>query len=308
MAGEIEQFSRYNSLEFKTRKIVEGFMSGLHKSPFHGFSVEFAEHRLYNQGDSTKHIDWKLYAKSDKLFVKKYEEETNLRCLLVVDTSSSMYFPLGKARTFESPDKLTFSLYASGCLCHLFYKQRDAFGISLVDDTIRQLTDIKTSFAHRQSMFTLLEQLLSKKAEYNRHTNIAEALHKIAECVHKRSLIIIFTDLMNLVNNSNGFTNALQHLRYNKHEVILFHVCDKDKEIELNFDNSPRRFIDMETGEQIKATPLQLKEHYSQKMQELVTQIKTQCNNLQTDFVQADINKGFDQVLLPYLLKRSRLK
>ncbi len=283
-------------------------MSGLHKSPFHGFSVEFAEHRLYNQGDSTKHIDWKLYAKSDKLFVKKYEEETNLRCLLVVDTSSSMYFPIGKARTFESPDKLTFSLYASGCLCHLFYKQRDAFGISLVDDTIRQLTDIKTSFAHRQSMFTLLEQLLSKKAEYNRHTNIAEALHKIAECVHKRSLIIIFTDLMNLVDNTNGFTNALQHLRYNKHEVILFHVCDKDKEIELNFDNSPRRFIDMETGEQIKATPLQLKEHYSQKMQELVTQIKTQCNNLQTDFVQADINKGFDQVLLPYLLKRSRLK
>lgn len=283
-------------------------MSGLHKSPFHGFSVEFAEHRLYNQGDSTKHIDWKLYAKSDKLFVKKYEEETNLRCLLVLDISSSMYFPLEKVPTFESPNKLTFSLYASGCLCHLFYKQRDAFGISLADDTIRQLTDIKTSFAHRQAVFTLLEQLLSKKAEYNRHTNIADALHKIAECVHKRSLIIIFTDLISQSNNAENLIKALQHLRYNKHEVILFHVCDKDKELDLNFDNSPRRFIDIETGEQIKATPLQLKEQYSQKMQELIMQIKTQCNNLQTDFVQADINKGFDSILLPYLLKRSRLK
>lgn len=283
-------------------------MSGLHKSPFHGFSVEFAEHRLYNQGDSTKHIDWKLYAKSDKLFVKKYEEEINLRCLLVLDISSSMYFPLEKVPTFESPNKLTFSLYASGCLCHLFYKQRDAFGISLADDTIRQLTDIKTSFAHRQAVFTLLEQLLSKKAEYNRHTNIADALHKIAECVHKRSLIIIFTDLISQSNNADNFIKALQHLRYNKHEVILFHVCDKDKELDLNFDNSPRRFIDIETGEQIKATPLQLKEQYSQKMQELIMQIKTQCNNLQTDFVQADINKGFDRILLPYLLKRSRLK
>lgn len=283
-------------------------MSGLHKSPFHGFSVEFAEHRLYNQGDSTKHIDWKLYAKSDKLFVKKYEEETNLRCLLVLDISSSMYFPLEKVPTFESPNKLTFSLYASGCLCHLFYKQRDAFGISLADDTIRQLTDIKTSFAHRQAVFTLLEQLLSKKAEYNRHTNIADALHKIAECVHKRSLIIIFTDLISQSNHADNFIKALQHLRYNKHEVILFHVCDKDKELDLNFDNSPRRFIDIETGEQIKATPLQLKEQYSQKMQELIMQIKTQCNNLQTDFVQADINKGFDSILLPYLLKRSRLK
>lgn len=283
-------------------------MSGLHKSPFHGFSVEFAEHRLYNQGDSTKHIDWKLYAKSDKLFVKKYEEETNLRCLLVLDISSSMYFPLEKVPTFESPNKLTFSLYASGCLCHLFYKQRDAFGISLADDTIRQLTDIKTSFAHRQAVFTLLEQLLSKKAEYNSHTNIADALHKIAECVHKRSLIIIFTDLISQSNNADNFIKALQHLRYNKHEVILFHVCDKDKELDLNFDNSPRRFIDIETGEQIKATSLQLKEQYSQKMQELIMQIKTQCNNLQTDFVQADINKGFDRILLPYLLKRSRLK
>lgn len=308
MIGESENFTRYNSIEFKTDKIVEGFLTGLHKSPFHGFSVEFAEHRLYNSGESTRHIDWKLYAKTDKIFVKKYEEETNLRCLLVLDTSSSMHFPFGKTPTFEQPNKLSFSVFASGCLCHLLHRQRDAFGLAQINDRIDLLSEIKTNFAHKQRTFTILEQLLENKESKNALTNIANPLHEIAERTHKRSLIVIFTDLFSTISSDEDLIKSLQHLRYNKHEVILFYVYDESKEVELDFKERPYRFVDAESGEEVKITPSQLKNRYSEKVKEKITNMKHQCNNLQIDFVKADINKGFDQIMLPFLLKRSRLK
>lgn len=308
MSGESENFSRYNSIEFKTNKIVEGFITGLHKSPFHGFSVEFAEHRLYNSGESTRHIDWKLYARTDKIFVKKYEEETNLRCLLVLDTSSSMYFPFGKNISMENPNKLSFSIYAAGCLSHLLYKQRDAFGFAQINERIDSMSEIKTNFAHKQRIFTLLEQLLQSKETKNTLTNIDKPLHEIAERIHKRSLIIIFTDLFSTLSSDQELIKALQHLRYNKHEIILFYVYDKEKEMELDFKERPYRFVDAESGEEVKITPSQLKDRYSEAVKGKIANIKAQCNNLQIDFVQADINKGFDQIMLPFLIKRSRLK
>ena len=309
MSANTEKFSRYDLIEFKTAQIVEGFITGLHKSPFHGFSVEFAEHRLYNSGESTKHIDWKLYARTDKVFVKKYEEETNLRCLLVLDTSSSMRFPFDIKPTFEEPNKLSFSIFAAGCISHMLYKQRDAFGLATISNKIDSLSEIKANFAHKQHIFSSLEQMLNEKQEKkNVSTKIDNPLHEIAERIHKRSLIIIFTDLFSTLSSDQELIKALQHLRYNNHEIILFYVYDKEKEVELDFKERPYRFVDAESGEEVKITPSQLKDRYSEAVKEKIANIKAQCNNLQIDFVQADINKGFDQIMLPFLIKRSRLK
>lgn len=302
-----EELRRYDSIEFKTGKAVEGFMAGLHKSPFHGFSVEFAEHRFYNSGESTKHIDWKLFAKTDKLFVKKYEAETNLRCMLVLDTSSSMYFPYDRKADFKNPTKFSFSVYAAACLCHLFYKQRDAFALSLVSENLEYYSETGTSFAHKQHIFTLFEQILSEKTK-NKTTGIDKALHKLAEVLHKRSLVIIFTDLFSVATSADELIESLQHLTYNKHEVILFYVCDKAKEIELDYKERPYRFIDVESGEEVKLTPSEIRDKYCEEVKAKAEYIRNQCNNMKIDFIEADINKGFDQIMLPYLLKRSRLK
>lgn len=303
-----EEFSRYDSIDFKTSKAVEGFMTGLHRSPFHGFSVEFAEHRLYNSGESTRHIDWKLFAKTDKLFVKKYEEETNLRCMLVLDTSSSMYFPYDRKADFDNPTKLSFSIYAAGCLCQLLYKQRDAFGLSLVSDSLEFCSETGTSFAHKRHIFTLLEKLLSESPSKNKTTEISKPLHELAEVLHKRSLVVIFTDLFSTLTSGDELIASLQHLSYNKHEVILFYVCDKAKEVELDYKERPYRFVDVESGEEVKLMPSELKDKYSNDVRTKAEYIRNQCNNMKIDFIEADINKGFDQIMLPYLLKRSRLK
>lgn len=308
MLEQQEELNQYNSIEFKTSKAVEGFMTGLHRSPFHGFSVEFAEHRLYNSGEPTKYIDWKLFAKTDKLFVKKYEEETNLRCMLVMDTSSSMYFPYDRTSDFNKPTKFSFSVYAAGCLCQLFYKQRDAFGLSLVSDGLEFCSEVGTSFAHKRHIFTLLERLLLESPKKNKTTGIDKPLHELAGSLHKRSLVVIFTDLFSTLSSEDDIIASLQHLAYNKHEVILFYVCDKAKEEELNYKERPYRFIDVESGEEVKLIPSEIKDEYSNRVKNKVEYIRSQCNNMKIDVVEADINKGFDQIMLPYLLKRSRLK
>ncbi len=308
MSEVLEELSRYESVEFRTSAIVEGFITGLHKSPFHGFSVEFAEHRLYNSGESTRYIDWKLYAKTDRLFVKKYEEETNLRCALVLDTSSSMYFPAERKADFNHPNKLSFSIYAAGCLSHLLYKQRDAFSICSIAERIDLLTEAKTNFAHKRYVFTLLERLLEQPMQKNRGTSLDKPLHELAERLHRRSLVVVFTDLFSTQSSIEDIIEALQHLRYNKHEVILFHVCDKAMEMQLKYKHRPYRFVDIETSEEIKLNPTQLQDTYQRLVGEKIAAIKTQCNNLRIDFVEADINEGFDRIMLPYLLKRNRLK
>ena len=305
---DVKRIEQFGALDFIARQVVEGFIVGLHKSPFHGFSVEFAEHRLYNKGESIKHIDWKLYGRTDKLFVKRYEEETNLRCQLIMDVSSSMYFPVKDKISIDNPNKITFSVYAAAALIHLFKKQRDAFSLSLFSDHIELMTQSKSSSVHQQFLYGKLEKLLSPRPTNDqRKTSATEALHEIAEKIHKRSLIIIFSDMLDSSATADELFSALQHLKHNKHEVILFHVIDQQKEINFDYENRPYKFIDMEGGTEIKLTPSEVRELYIKKSKAFKNELKLKCGQYGIEFVEADINQGFEQILLPYLLKREKL-
>ncbi|RNL54079.1 DUF58 domain-containing protein [Pedobacter jejuensis] len=296
-----ENETSYGNLELLAQQVVEGFITGLHKSPFHGFSVEFAEHRQYNTGDNVKNIDWKLFAKTDKLYSKRFEEETNLRCQFVIDVSSSMYFPEPKN------NKLTFSIQASASLMYLLKKQRDAFGLSLFAEEILMNSPAKSTTVHQKYLFSQLENLL-QKPKVNAKTNLSEALHQVSEFIHKRSLVIIFSDLFNAQsNNTDDFFDALQHLKFNKHEVVVFNVVDKSKEVDFNFDNRPHQFIDMETGEMIKVHTNQVKETYKAAVSNYRQQIALKCAQYKIDLIDADINEGFYPILQAYLIKRQKL-
>lgn len=293
----------FGNLELLAKQVVEGFITGLHKSPFHGFSVEFAEHRLYNTGESTRHIDWKLYARTEKLFVKRYEEETNLRCQIVLDTSSSMFYPEG-----VGTNKLEFSIDTAAALIYLMRRQRDAVGVSLFDDKVNLHTPCKSSMSHHRFLFLELEKLLSNYKKEDKHkTNVVGALHQIAEQTHKRSLVIIFSDMMDNTHQHEEIFSALKHLKHNKHEVVLFDVMDKKHELDFEFHNRPYTFVDMETGEQVKLNPNQVKETYNKLKNSSQKELKLKCGQYHIDYVEADINKGFDQVLLQYLTKRQKM-
>lgn len=302
---EIEQFG---NLGLIARQVVEGFITGLHKSPFHGFSVEFAEHRLYNVGESTRHIDWKLFGRTEKLFVKRFEEETNLRCQIIIDNSSSMYYPEehnhGKGRF----NKISFSVYCAATLIYLLKRQRDAAGLSLFSDDIELHTLSKSSVVHHRMLFAKLEQVLKNiNIRTQRKTSAADAIHYLADNIHKRSLVIIFSDMMDNSAKSKELFASLQHLRHNKHEIILFHVVDKSKEMDFDFENRPYKFIDLETGEEIKFHPNEIKDHYRKSMEDYKNLIKLKCAQYHIDFVEVDVKKGFRDVLLPYLLKREKM-
>ncbi len=302
------RLQEFGSLEFVAKQVVEGFIVGLHKSPFHGFSVEFAEHRLYNSGESIKHIDWKLYGRTDKLFVKRYEEETNLRCQLILDVSSSMYFPVMETISIDHPNKITFSVYAAAALIFLFKKQRDAFGLSLFSDHIELHTPTKSSSVHQRYLYTELEKLLTPlSVDAQKKTSATQSLHEIAEKIHKRSLVIIFSDMLENISKSEELFSALQHLKHNKHEVILFYVNDKQKEIDFEFENRPYKFIDLEKGDELKITPNEIKEIYIKKITAFKNELKLRCGQYRIELIEADINQGFEQILLPYLLKREKL-
>jgi uncharacterized protein (DUF58 family) len=280
----------------------------MHKSPFHGFSVEFAEHKLYNTGESTRHIDWKLYARSEKLFVKRYEEETNLRCHLVIDHSSSMYFPAGVKADSDNLNKLKFSIYASAAMIELFRRQRDAVGLSLFSDTVSLKTKAKSSASHHQFLYNELEGLLNDMDKPSqKKTFTVEALHEIAESIPRRSLVVIFSDMLDNSERSDELFSALQHLKHNKHEVILFHTVDKSKEIDFDFANRPYTFVDMESGDEVKVNPRDVREEYVKGITEFAAELKLKCGQYGIDFVEADINAGFNQILLQYLVKRKKM-
>jgi uncharacterized protein (DUF58 family) len=298
---------QFTHLELIARQVVEGFITGLHKSPFHGFSVEFAEHRLYNKGESTKHIDWKLYGRTDKLFIKRYEEETNLRCQLIIDDSTSMYFPVPDGKDVKQ-NKITFSVYCAAAMIELLKRQRDAVGLSIFSEKVEVHTPAKSSSLHHKMLYHELEKRIQPHdVKVHRQTSAIKALHEIAEGIHKRSLVMIFSDMMDSQASPEELFSALQHLKHNKHEVILFHVTDKQKELEFDFENRPYRFIDMETGEEIKLHPNEIKDTYLSQMAEYKKELMLKCGQYRIDFVEADINLGFDQVLMPYLVKRHRM-
>jgi len=298
----------FSKLELIARQVVEGFITGLHKSPFHGFSVEFAEHRLYNTGESTRHIDWKLYGKTDKLFVKRFEEETNLRCQIVIDTSGSMYFPFPKNPSLETPNKILFSIYSAAAIIEMLKKQRDAFGLSLFAEELLLQTPARSTIAHEHLIFDKLEQLIDIPAvEKRKSTQVGHALHQIAESIHKRSLVVIFSDMFEDKEHTEELFSALQHLKHNKHEVILFHTVDKNTELDFDYQNRPYKFVDAESGEILKLNPKDIKEQYISKIHNFTQELKLRCGQFKIDFVEADINQGFNQILTPYLLKRKKM-
>ncbi len=297
-----------SNLEMLAQQVVEGFIVGLHRSPFHGFSVEFAEHRLYNAGEATRNIDWKVYGRTDRLYSKKFEEETNLRCQLVLDASSTMYYPWEE----KNPDKYTylnkfcFAAQSAAVLMNVLRKQRDAFGLTLFDDEIRVNTGCKSSTLHYR---LLLSQLVERieNPQLNKTTNLAASLHQVADAIHRRSLVVIFTDVMEHPDQAEEIFSALQHLRHNKHEVILFHVTDKRHELDFEFENRPYVFVDMESGEQVRLQPNQVKEYYTKQVGAFTEQLKMRCLQFKIDFVEADINNGFQQILQTWMTKRAKM-
>ena len=299
---EIVASEYLGNLELLASQVVEGFIIGLHKSPYHGFSVEFVEHRLYNNGESKKHIDWKLYAKTDKLFVKKFEEETNLRCQLLIDTSSSMLFPKN-----DKKNKLNFSIYAAASIAQLLKKQRDAVGLTFFSDKIDFHSDAKLSLSNHKRIFSELSRLQETSTQTVRKTkNTAKILHQLAEQIHRRSLIIIFSDMFTRDNMNNIFS-ALQHLRFKKHELIIFHVSNPDKERDFAFTNRPHRFVDLETNEIVKLNPNEIREDYQKNMRDFYTEIKQRSAQYKIDFMTADIQEDFSAILSAFLIKRQRL-
>ena len=302
---DIQELARFGNLEFVAKQVVEGFITGMHRSPYHGFSVEFAEHRLYNTGESTRHIDWKLYAKTDKLFIKRYEEETNLRCRIILDVSSSMYFP---EISPEYPlNKLGFSIYAIASLIELFKMQRDGVGITVFEDQINLNTALKTSSTHHRMIYHELEKLMTaQQATLNRQTSFANVLHEVAEDNHKRSLVIIFSDLFT-GESMDELTDAFLHLKHNKHEVLLFNVVDKKHELDFEYPNRPTTFIDLESGEKVKLQPGEIKAAFQKEVDQVMKELIMKCSQFKIDFVEADIREGVDFVLQQYLIKRQKI-
>jgi uncharacterized protein (DUF58 family) len=297
-----------SNLEMLAQQVVEGFIVGLHRSPFHGFSVEFAEHRLYNAGESTRNIDWKVFARTDKVFVKRFEEETNLRCQIVVDASSTMYYPWDDKNPEKAKykNKFCFAAQSAAVLMNALKRQRDAFGLTLFDHEIKSHTGCKSSTMHYR---LLINQLIEKieNPVLNNATNLAASLHQVADSMHRRSLVVIFTDVMERPEQSEDLFSALQHLKHNKHEVILFHVTDKAKEMDFEFENRPYIFVDMENGEEVRLQPNQVKEFYTKQVQEFTAQLKMRCLQYKIDYVEADINKGFIPILQTWMVKRQRM-
>lgn len=298
---DLAKVREFGNLEFLARQMVEGFITGLHKSPFHGFSVEFAEHRLYNTGESTRHMDWKVFAKTDRLFVKRYEEETNLRCHLLLDTSSSMYYPE------ENYGKITFSIMAAACLAHLLQRQKDAVSLTTFSEEIETQTQVKSTPSHIHKILLELEALLQKPRPL-RKTSVAEVIHLIAQKIHKRSLVILFSDMFEDLGHSEELFSALQHLRHNMHEVLLFHVTDRRTEEEFAFEDRPYEFVDLESGERVKVQPHQVRDQYQEFVKKFYQDLKLKCGQYKIDFIEADIAQGFDPILTAYLVKHSKMR
>jgi len=296
------KLAQFGNLELLAKQVVEGFITGLHKSPFHGFSVEFAEHRLYNNGESTRHIDWKLYGRTERMYTKKYEEETKLRCYFVIDSSSSMYFKYNEISKFE------FSVYSVASLMELLRRQRDAVGLSFFNDKVEFVSESKSSQSHHRRLYAELEKgLKAYNPKQKSETTTADSLHEIAELIHKRSLVVIFTDLLDDPNRVNEVIESLQHLKHNKHEVVLFQVLDNAVEKDLGLENRPYELIDMESGEKMKLNPNEIRETYEKRIKSYFEEIRLKCINLSIDFVEVNIANGVEPVLQQYLIKRQKL-
>ena len=283
--------NKIDSLALRAKLVVEGFLAGLHKSPYHGFSVEFAEHRPYEYGDDVKYIDWKLWAKTDKLFIKQFEEETNLKCYILLDRSKSMKYASDKLSKFEYSKSLAASL------AYLMIKQQDAVGLSTFDNKINLTMPPKTKPSH----FNLIAQTLHN-AKTGNTTKVSNVLHVLAQSIKKRGLIILISDL---VDSHEDIMNGLKHFRYKGHEVIVFHILDP-REIDLNFNESVK-FIDLESDESITTDPRQVKIAYQKEIKDLIASYKNQCRKNKIDFINISTSESLENSLINYLIKRNKL-
>jgi uncharacterized protein (DUF58 family) len=299
---QIEKISSFQHLEMLASQIVEGFISGMHKSPFHGFSAEFAEHKVYNVGESTKHIDWKLFAKTDRLYTKKFEEDTNLRCHIIIDNSSSMHYPKLEDKENFFQNKIGFSVLASAVLMNILKKQRDAVGLSVFSDTYEYYSPEKGSDRHHRMILNALENLL-EKPKVQKTTDTIKFLHQIAEKIHRRSMIILFTDMFQS-GNEEALFNALQHLKHNKHKVVLFHVIDNKTELNFDFDNAPRKFIDIETGEEVAVFADNVKSEYEKEVKSYFKKLAMTCSQNKIKYIPVGVADSFDKILTTYLVEK----
>ncbi|MBY0487678.1 MAG: DUF58 domain-containing protein [Flavobacteriaceae bacterium] len=297
-----EIISGFKHLELLANQVVEGFISGMHKSPFHGFSAEFAEHKTYNSGESTKHIDWKLFAKTDRLYTKRFEEETNLRCHLIIDNSSSMHFPKLNSNQPFYESKIGFSVLASAVLMNLLKKQRDAVGLSVFSDKYEYYAPEKGSDRHHRMLLNQLENLL-EKSKTPKNTDTITYLHLIAEKMHRRSMIVLFTDMFQ-DGNQEALFNSLQHLKHNKHKVVVFHVIDEKRELNFDFDNAPRKFIDVESGEVINLFAENVKEEYENKVSDYFKKLSLTCAQNKIKYVPVNVGANFEKILTTYLVEK----
>ena len=300
-----EILSKLSSLELRAKKIVEGFISGLHKSPYHGFSVEFAEHRPYNPGDDFKHIDWKAYGKKERFYVKQYEEETNLRCYVLLDTSSSMLY-----KYFGNWSKLRYGIHYAASLMYLMHRQRDASGLITFNSKIDTFVPAKSTYSHLRQIYLELEEELKRETLTDtdrRKTASAQVINEVAKRLNHRSLVIIITDLFENVDEFDALTSALKHLRHRHHEVLLFNVLEKRSERKLDFPDNRYVFQDMETGSEVEVLSAQVKDDYKAKIEEYTRKIKLMCSEHEVDYEEIDTEGQFDLALLAYLNKRKRL-
>ncbi|MFV8374447.1 DUF58 domain-containing protein [Flavobacterium sp. LB1P71] len=304
--SQIEKISSFQHLELLANQVVEGFISGMHKSPFHGFSAEFAEHKVYNVGESTKHIDWKLFAKTDRLYTKRFEEETNLRCHIIIDNSSSMHYPKLKDSQQFYENKIGFSVLASAVLMNLLKKQRDAVGLSVFSDKYEYYAPEKGSDRHHRMILNALEGLL-EKTTIKKSTDTVTFLHQIAEKIHRRSMIILFTDMFQSGSDASGeeaLFNALQHLKHNKHKVVLFHVVDNKTELNFDFDNAPRKFIDVESGEEVAVFADNVKEEYEKQVERYFKKLALTCVQNRIKYIPVGVDESFEKILMTYLVEK----
>jgi uncharacterized protein (DUF58 family) len=300
MSIRLADIDQFKGIDFLAKTLVEGFITGLHKSPYHGFSVEFAEHKLYNYGESTRHVDWKLYGRTDRLHTKQYEEETNLRAHILLDVSNSMYYPK------PENGKIRFATLCAASLAYLLTSQRDAVGLTTFAEDIVYQSPVKSTKGHLDQLFKTLGDLQTQEGGNN--TNVSEALHSVASKIHRRSLVILFTDMFQKTNDLDEIFNGLQHLRHGKHEILIFHVTDKKTEQDFEFEDRPHRFVDLETNAVLKLNPFEVKEAYQAQSKKLYEEIELRCGIQKIDLIEADISEPFDKVLGAYLIKRKRLK
>ncbi len=288
-----EIVSQIKNLELIARFIVEGFLVGLHKSPFHGFSVEFSEHRQYMPGDNIRDIDWKVYGRTDRYYIKQYEEETNLKAYLLLDVSGSMGY------TSHQVTKHQYAVYLAAALSYLLLKQRDAVGLTFFSDKIHQYLPPKST----NSYIKFLLKALNDSQPRQSATNLSQMLHTMAEKIKRRGLVILFSEF--LYEEPEKIMEGLRHFRHYNHEVLVFNILDPNDRF-FNFADEAM-FVDLETGEELKTQPYLLRHNYQQLVESFYGELKTACHQMQIDFQTILTTESFDKALLRYLLKRKRL-